>query len=181
MTGRTSRVSTTLRRPTRAAWASALIGAVYGIAPTLGLADTSPENAEPTRVCAGIGRVAQDLAELKQDGASSDYAVRSVAGQLAKSGLTGSHVRRNYQPIVAIVAQVLDNAAISSLSAQSQRLLTEALCEDTTGFSDLGNIEQSLSDSYHRLRACESDLGRAEPLQLRQLRDCVDADLAEDE
>ena len=84
MTGRTSRVSTTLRRPTRAAWASALIGAVCGIAPTLGLADTSPENAEPTRVCAGIGRVAQDLAELKQDGASSDYAVRSVAGQLAK-------------------------------------------------------------------------------------------------
>ena len=173
-----ARPLTTLRRSVEAAWAGLLIGAVCGLSPTLGLADASPENADPTRACAGIGRVAQDLAELKQEGASNDYAVRSVAGQLAKSGLTGSHVRRNYKPIVAIVAQVLDNPAISSLSAQSQRLLTEALCEDTTGFKDLGNIEQSLSNSYQRLRACEDDLGQAEPVRLRSLRDCVEADQA---
>ncbi|MEC9408016.1 MAG: hypothetical protein VX549_12160 [Pseudomonadota bacterium] len=76
------------------------------------------------------------------------------------------------------MAQVLDNPAISSLSAQSQRLLTEALCEDTTGFKDLGNIEQSLSNSYQRLRACEDDLGQAEPVRLRALRDCVEEDQA---
>lgn len=173
-----TRPLTTIRRPVEAAWASLLVGALCGLSPTLGLADASPENADPTRACAGIGRVAQDLAELKQEGASNDYAVRSVAGQLAKSGLTGSHVRRNYKPIVAIVAQVLDNPAISSLSAQSQRLLTEALCEDTMGFKDLGNIEQSLSNSYQRLRECEDDLGQAEPVRLRALRDCVEEDQA---
>lgn len=173
-----TRPLTTIRRPVETAWAGLLIGAVCGLSPTLGLANASPENADPTRACAGIGRVAQDLAELKQEGASNDYAVRSVAGQLAKSGLTGSHVRRNYKPIVAIVAQVLDNPAISSLSAQSQRLLTEALCEDTMGFKDLGNIEQSLSNSYQRLRECEDDLGQAEPVRLRALRDCVEEDQA---